>query len=96
MYRQELGISIHLIATRIKDMFNRVYDFQKALYEDLELISAWFRLIDNIRTKYNIIDSDFYNFDKTGFIIGIISLVIVVTRADRYSRSKIVQLSNRE
>jgi hypothetical protein len=66
------------------------------LCEDLELISAWFRLVNNIQTKYNIIDSDFYNFDKTGFIIGIISLAIVITRVDRRSKSKAVQLGNQE
>jgi hypothetical protein len=74
----------------LKTCFNRVYNFQKALCEDLELISAWFRLVDNMQTKYSIINSDFYNFDKTGFMIGIISLVIVVTRADRYSKGKAV------
>jgi hypothetical protein len=49
-----------------------------------------------MRAKYNIQDYDFYNFDKTGFMIGVISLAIVVTRADRRGRSKAVQLGNRE
>ncbi len=60
------------------------------MYEDFKLISAWFRLVENIRAKYGVLDYDFYNFDKTGFIIGIISLVIVVTRVDRRSRGKVV------
>jgi hypothetical protein len=41
-----------------------------------------------MRAKYNIIDSDFYNFDKTGFIIGQIIPGMVVTRADRRNRAK--------
>jgi RecB family endonuclease NucS len=76
--------------------FNRVYDFQKALCEDPELISNWFRLVENIQAKYNIIDSDIYNFDKTGFIIGQIASRIVITRVDRYSKNKAIQLSNQE
>jgi hypothetical protein len=29
----------------LKTRFNRVYDFQRALCEDSELISSWFRLV---------------------------------------------------
>ena len=74
----------------LKTRFNRVYNFQIALCEDPELISAWFRLVKNIRAKYGIINSDFYNFDETGFIMGVITLAMVVTRADRRGRGKVV------
>ena len=80
----------------LKTRFNRVYDFQRALCEDPELIGAWFRLVENIRAKYSVLDYDFYNFDETGFIISIICPTIVVTRVDRRSRGKAVQPSNRE
>ena len=80
----------------LKTRFNRAYDFQRALCEDPELIGAWFRLVENMRAKYGIVDSDFYNFDETGFMMGIISSAMVVTRADRRGRSKAVQPGNRE
>jgi RecB family endonuclease NucS len=64
------------------------------LCEDPELIGAWFRLVDNMRTKYGVLDCDFYNFDETGFMMGIITPRMVVTRADRRSRSKAVQPGN--
>ena len=35
----------------LKTRFNRVYNFQRALCEDSELIGAWFRLVENIRAK---------------------------------------------
>jgi hypothetical protein len=76
--------------------FNRVYNFQRALCEDPELIGAWFRLVENIRAKYSVVDSDFYNFDETGFPIGIITPGIVVTRTDRRGRVKGIQPGNRE
>ena len=80
----------------LKTRFNRVYDFQRALCEDPELIAAWFRLVENIRTKYGVLDCDFYNFDETGFMMGMITPGMVVTRADRRGRAKGVQPGNRE
>jgi Tc5 transposase DNA-binding domain len=80
----------------LKTRLNRVYDFQRALCEDPELISAWFRLVQNIKAKYRILDCDFYNFDEIGFMIGVICTAMVVTRANRRSRGKAIQPSNRE
>jgi hypothetical protein len=57
---------------------------------------VWFRLVENIRAKYRILDCDFYNFNKISFITGIICVVIVVTRADRRNRGKAIQPGNRE
>ena len=74
----------------LKTCFNRVYDFQRALCKDPKVLGAWFRLVENIRAKYSILDYNFYNFNKTGFIISIICLVIVVIYTDRYSRGKVV------
>jgi hypothetical protein len=80
----------------LKTRFNRVYDFQRALCEDPELIGAWFRLVENMWAKYGVLDCDFYNFDETGFMMGVITPSIVVTRADRRGRGKAVQPGNRE
>jgi hypothetical protein len=41
-----------------------------------------------MQAKYSIIDSDFYNFDETGFLIGLITPRMVVTRADRRGRAR--------
>jgi hypothetical protein len=49
-----------------------------------------------MRAKYSIIDSDFYNFDETSFLIGLVTPRIVITRADRRGRAKGIQLGNRE
>jgi hypothetical protein len=80
----------------LKTRFNRVYDFQRALCEDPELIGAWFRLVQNMRAKYGVLDCDFYNFDETGFMMGVICPAMVVTRVDRRGRGKAVQPGNRE
>jgi len=66
------------------------------LYKDPELISAWFRLVENMWAKYGVVDGDFYNFDETGFLISIIIPGIVVIRTNRRSRAKGIQPGNRE
>ena len=49
-----------------------------------------------MRAKYGVVDGDFYNFNETGFPIGLITPRMVVTRADRRGRVKGIQLGNRE
>jgi len=49
-----------------------------------------------MRTKYGIQDCDFYNFDETGFMMGVICGNMVVTRAARRGQSKQLQPGNRE
>jgi hypothetical protein len=75
---------------------SRAYDYQRALLEDPDVLNAWFRLVANMRAKYGIQDSDFYNFDETGFMMGMIGGKMVVTRSDRQSNPKLVQPGNRE
>ena len=80
----------------LQTRFNRAYDYQRALCEDPKKIGAWFQLVQNMRTKYGIQDADLYNFDETGFMMGIITPSMVVTRAERRGRAKTVQPGNQE
>ncbi len=43
----------------------------------------------NVKAKYGIIDDDVYNFDETGFIMGIIFVGMVVTTLDGLGRAKL-------
>ena len=76
--------------------FNYSYNFQRALYKDPELISIQFQLIENIQIKYRVVDYDFYNFDKIGFIINQICPSIVITYVNRCRKAKGLQLSNQK
>lgn len=60
------------------------------------LLAHEFLPMHNMRAKYGILDCDFYNFDETGFMMGVICASMVVTRADRRGRGKAVQPGNRE
>jgi hypothetical protein len=76
--------------------FQRKYNYQRAKYEDPEVIYSWFELVYNIFVKYRIYNTNIYNFDKTGFIIGIILTAIVVTSSERQAKAKKIQSGNRE
>lgn len=74
----------------------RSYDNQRALCEDPEIIGNWFRLVANFTAKFGIRVEDIYNFDETGFLMGIIGTTTVVTSSDRTTKPKLVQPGNRE
>ncbi|KAL2887326.1 hypothetical protein HOO65_050447 [Ceratocystis lukuohia] len=76
--------------------FNRKYDYKRAKCEDPAIIRSWFTLVENTIAKYGISLADIYNFDETGFIMGVIAAGIVVTSADRHGKAKSVQLGSRE
>jgi hypothetical protein len=80
----------------LKTRFNRKYDYQRAKQEDPIVIGAWFNLVRNTKAKYGITDEDTYNFDESGFMIGMISTGSVVTGSERRSRPKGLQPGNRE
>jgi hypothetical protein len=82
----------HALQTR----YTRKYDYQRAKCEDPTIIRDWFRLIENTIAKYGIQEQDIYNFDETGFQMGVISTAKVVTSAERSNRPIAVQPSNRE
>ncbi|KAL9563829.1 hypothetical protein ACKAV7_012071 [Fusarium commune] len=80
----------------LKTHFFRKYDYQRAKCEDPTIIRNWFRLVANIIAKYGIRPDEIYNFDETGFMMGVIASGMVVTGAERRGRPKSVQPGNRE
>ncbi|KAM4062426.1 fot5 transposase [Hirsutella rhossiliensis] len=81
---------------QLRTRFFRRYDYKRARCEDPEIIRGWFALVRNTIAKYGVAESDIYNFDETGFMMGIISTGMVVTSADRPSNTKLAQPGNRE
>ena len=60
-------------------VFLSKYNYKRAKCKDPKIINRWFRLIANTKAKYGITDKDIYNFNKLGFIIGVILTGVVVT-----------------
>ena len=82
--------------SELKTRFNRKYDYQRAKQEDPKVIEDWFKLVCNTKEKYGILDDDTYNFDETGFMMGVIRTELVVTGTEKRNRPKSIQPGNRE
>jgi len=48
------------------------------------------------KQKWGILDEDVYNFDETGFQMGVIATARVLTRSDRRGRPMVMRPGNRE
>ncbi|KAL2885554.1 hypothetical protein HOO65_070016 [Ceratocystis lukuohia] len=100
--RDALPVGKHWASNFVKrqpdlDMrFNRRYDYKRAKCEDPAIIRSWFTLVENTIAKYGISLADIYNFDETGFMMGVIATGMVVTSAERHGKAKLVQPGNRE
>jgi len=82
--------------SEVKSRWSRSYDNQRAKQEDPTVIGAWFKLVAGIKEKYGIVDEDTYNFDESGFLMGIIGSQLVVTASERRGRPKLIQPGDRE
>ncbi|KAF5698512.1 hypothetical protein FMUND_15076 [Fusarium mundagurra] len=80
----------------LKTRLFRKYDYQRAKCEDPTIIRGWFRLIQNTIAKYSIRSDDIWNFDETGFMMGLIMAGMAVTGSETQGRPKSVQPGNRE
>ena len=80
----------------LKMAFNRARDHQRWLQESPVIVGDWFRLVANVKAKYGIQDADTYNFDETGFQMGIIGSTKVVTGSDRRQKPVAIQPGDRE
>jgi hypothetical protein len=57
----------------IKARLSRSRDAQRAKNEDPRIIGPWFQRVHATKQKYGILDEDTYNFDETGFAMGLIT-----------------------
>jgi len=79
------------LATRL----SRQIDYQRVQCEDPDKYQAWFDLVRNTIAKYSLQNADIYNFDETGFAMGIISSEMVVTSSERHQKGRKVQQGNK-
>jgi hypothetical protein len=80
----------------LKMAFNRAKDRQRILQENPEVIGAWFTLVEDTKARYGVYNDDVHNFDETGFQMGVIGLMKVVTGAERRARPELIQPGDRE
>jgi hypothetical protein len=80
----------------IKTRFSRRYNHQRAKCEDPKIILEWFNRVQITIMQYGIAPEDIYNFDETGFAMGLVATAKVVTRAEMLGRPFLIQPGNRE
>lgn len=80
----------------LRSTYSRKLDYKRQQCNDPALVTGWFRLVANTIQKYGILNQDIYNFDETGFQMGVISTSRVVTRAEKHGRVMTTQPGNRE
>jgi len=80
------------LATR----FSRRYNYERAKCEDPIIIHELFDCVQCTILQYGIDPDDIYNFDETGFAMGLIATTKLVTRAEYYGRRSLLQPGNRE
>jgi len=74
----------------------RSYDAQRAKNEDPKIITEWFQRVQQTREEYGILDEDTYNFDETGFAMGLINLgSSKVVTTDTVGRATVIQPGDR-
>jgi hypothetical protein len=56
----------------------------------------WFKTLEALRKENGIQDEDIYNFDETGFTMGLIATSRVVTRAEMPGKPHLIQPGQRE
>ena len=80
----------------LSSRFSKRYNYERAKCEDPEVIKGWFDLVQKTILQFRIDPDDVYNFDKTGFAIGLIATARVITRSEYYGRRALLQPRNRE
>ena len=65
----------------IKSKYGCKYDYERMQCEDPEVLNAWFKRVQTTIEKYGILTEDIYNFDETGFQMGVATTAKVITSA---------------
>jgi hypothetical protein len=80
----------------LKSRFARRYNHQRAECENPRVIKKWFCDLREICSKKGILPADIYNFDETGFAMGLIATAKVLARSKMPGNPYLIQPGNRE
>jgi hypothetical protein len=76
--------------------WSRRRSYARAKCEDPKIISEWFQILETVRQRYGICDEDIWNFDETGFAMGVTVTSKVVTNSANIGRAIMKEPGNRE
>jgi arginyl-tRNA--protein-N-Asp/Glu arginylyltransferase len=78
-------------SAELKMAFNQAKDRQRILQKHSEIISTWFKVVEDTKAKYGVYDDYVHNFDETSFQMGVIGSMKVVTGAERCTQPELIQ-----
>jgi hypothetical protein len=80
----------------LKARFSRRYNHQRTKCEDLKIIRECFDRVERTIMQCGIPREDIYNFDETGFAMGLVATAKAIKRAETAGRPVLIQPGNRE
>jgi hypothetical protein len=80
----------------LRTRYNQRISYQRAKQEDPKIIKQWFELVHATIQEHGIHEDDIWNFDETGFAMGLCTTLKVITAVDRSERPRTVIQGNRE
>lgn len=80
----------------LRTRYNRRISYQRAKQEDPKVIKQWFETVCAAIQEHGIHDDDIWNFDETGFAMGLCTTSKVITAVERSERPRTVIQGNRE
>ena len=66
----------------IDSKYSRRYNYERAKCEDPKIIKEHFDRVQAAISEYGILLEDIYNFDETGFVMGLCATAKVITGSD--------------
>ena len=70
----------------LSTQFSRCYNYEHVKCKDPKIIREWFNLVQKTILQYGIDPDNIYNFNETGFVMGLTVTTKVITRAEYYSQ----------
>ena len=82
--------------SELRTRYNRRITYQRAKQEDPRVIKEWLDTVYRAIQEHGIHEDDIWNFDETGFAMGLCTTSKVITAAERSERPRTVIQGNRE
>jgi hypothetical protein len=80
----------------LRSRYNRKITYVRAKQEDPKVIRPWFETVHAAIQEHGIHQDDIWNFDETGFAMGLCTTSKVITAVERSERPRRVIQGNRE
>ncbi|KHJ32976.1 hypothetical protein EV44_g3566 [Erysiphe necator] len=72
----------------IKAKLSRGLDYKRYMMENIPILEKWFDQEKDVVDRYGIQPGDIYNFDESGFMMGVVKGFYVIARADKQGKGR--------